>query len=151
MQWTAAVLVSLVLALGGWTVSQLIRIHPYHDAFLNQFVNAALPANTEEVFELEYWGHAYKEGAQWLAGNVPADAVINVPISPHVAWTYLREHFRRVRPGDRYEAERPRFEMFITRRARYDARIRALERTHRPIHTIERQNATLLKIYHLGG
>lgn len=114
-------------------------------------MNAALPPNTEESFELEYWGQAYKEGAAWLAANAPAHAVIRVPIHPQSARPYLEGSHRLIGPGAPVDESRPHYVMFITRRALYDAGIHAVERTGSPVYTIQRQKATLLKIYRVAG
>jgi hypothetical protein len=47
-----ALAVALVLAYLGILV-QLRAVHPYEDAYLNEAVNARVPAPTDETFELE--------------------------------------------------------------------------------------------------
>src|ERR1043165_6554296 len=55
---------------------QLIRIHPYQGAYLNEAVNAWLPGRAEDMFEVEYWQQSYKEGAEWLTAHAERAAEI---------------------------------------------------------------------------
>src|SRR5262245_36703843 len=143
-----AVGVALVLAYLG-TLAQLHAIHPYQDAYLNEAVNAALPAHTEEVFELEYWGSTYKEGGAWLNQHVPGTAAVLVPLGPQVAWHYVDRRFTLVNNDQADDYAGSQYLMLITRKALYTPRIMEARARLRPIFTIERQKATLLEIYRL--
>src|ERR1044072_6734706 len=68
---------------------QLIRIHPYQGAYLNEAVNAWLPGRAEDMFEVEYWQQSYKEGAEWLNAHAERDAEIFVAFDTRTADRYL--------------------------------------------------------------
>lgn len=82
-----------VVSLLASVVPQLVHMHPYHDAYLNEVVNLALPGEPERYFELEYWGSAYREGALWLNAHAEPHAVIVTPIEPRAATRYLDRRF----------------------------------------------------------
>ena len=138
----------LALAYAG-TIAQLIAIHPYHDAYLNEATRAVVSGPAEEVFELEYWGGAHKEGAAWLNRRVPGPAAVLVPISPDTTAPYLDERFLLV-PEDRVRRyDGPVYLMLITRPPFYSPRVRRLRARLEPVFTVRRQGSTLLEIYRL--
>jgi hypothetical protein len=122
------------------------RAHPYQDAYLNELVNPFVAGRAEEVFELEYWGHAYKEGCAWLNAHAEADAEIHLPEGSPARF-YLE------RPGKPFvleefaDASRPRYFLTITRRAFYGKAVAQLVREYEPVFEIRRQEAVLLRIY----
>lgn len=145
-----------------WLGLDLVRYHPYQDAYLNaptRGVLALLDLPPEEVFELEYWGNTYKEGAEWLNAHARDGAVIHVPLARWCAEPYLEpdlflegprwdlepsgEDDRAPPPGH----EGPEYLMFMTRESLLAPELEAYRRDHQPVHTVERLGATLLEIY----
>jgi hypothetical protein len=130
-----------------WILIAMVRIHPYQGAFLNVATNAVLPREAQHYFELEYWGHPYKEGAAWLAQHAEPGAEVFVPIFPFGAEPSLGYTPARGTPARFTDSRRTRYLMFITRVARYNKLINLANERYDPVFTIRRQNATLLKIF----
>jgi hypothetical protein len=145
--WPRAAYAGLVTAGYVFVVGSLISIHPYASAYLNEVTNAMIRGGSEEQFAVEYWGHAYKEGVEWLLPRISEDDEVFVPIAPHLPGNYMK---RAVRHGSlkRFrDRSRRRYLMFITRRSEYNRLIRAVELEYEPVFSIRRQKATLLEIY----
>ncbi|HSL84377.1 MAG TPA: hypothetical protein VLF66_16510, partial [Thermoanaerobaculia bacterium] len=154
--------VAITLAAGAWlwVLADLVRYHPYQDAYLNLPVRAALDRPPEELFEPEYWGSSYKEGAEWLNVHAEPGAVVEVPVARWCAAPYLDpglvlegpEWLEGPGPGDdgaRVRKAGPRYLMVMTRKALYTPRVREVRASQRPVFTVERLGATLLEIYNL--
>jgi hypothetical protein len=58
----------------------MISIHPYQGAYLNSITNALIEKDSENYFPLEYFGHAYKEGGEWLNKTMQKGDKVAVPI-----------------------------------------------------------------------
>lgn len=133
-----------------WTGCQLVRVHPYHNAYLNEVTNASLAGNAEDVFEVEYWGQSYKEGAAWLNAHAERGAAIYVALAKECADPYLI-----TTPQDVDEETLPRFAdvtrpayfMVMTRKAMYSEPIKHIVSAYKPVFTIRRQKGTLLTVY----
>jgi 4-amino-4-deoxy-L-arabinose transferase-like glycosyltransferase len=126
----------------------LLAIHPHPSAYLNPVARAAIPGPPERWLELEYWGHAYKEGARWLNENAEAGAEIWLPmaVNAEVARYYL-ERESVVGIDERFfDASRPRYAMFITRRAFYPVGLEPVRRRCPLAWSIRAGGATLLEI-----
>ncbi len=141
---------SLLVLAWGLGLADLVRLHPYEDAYLNPPTLRLLERPPEEVFELEYWGNSYKEGAEWLDTHAADGAVVLVPIASWCAEPWLDDRFTLVE-ADSYPATgRPRYLMFMTREGFYTPAIRRLRRTLAPVFSVRRGRATLLEIYRLS-
>jgi hypothetical protein len=137
--------VVVMIGLGIW---ESARIHPYQSAYLNPIASAIGGDRTDEWVEVEYWGHAFKEGAEWLNEHAEPDAVVYVPFGADVAAHYLaREPESQLTAAQFVDPTRPRYLMFITRRALYKRVMRHAEIQWQPVFEIRRQHATLLRIY----
>ena len=87
----------------------------------------------------------------WIA-NEPPDAVVFVPIAAHVAEHYLDRELESSLTADKFnDPSRPRYLMFITRRAMYESLMRQAEVRLTPAFEIKRQRGTLLRIYRNGA
>ena len=132
----------------GLAIWENARIHPYQSAYLNPIASVLGGDRTEEWVEVEYWGHPFKEGAEWLNEHAEPDAVVYVPFGDHVAAHYLaREPESQLTAAEFVDPARPRYLMFITRRALYNRIMRHAEAQWEPVFEIRRQRATLLRIY----
>jgi hypothetical protein len=122
------------------------RTHPYQDAYLNEIVNLFVAGRAEQVFEVEYWGAPYKEGAEWLNAHAEPEAELYLPEMSQAGFYLERE-------GKALDLERfadlsvPRYFMTITRRAFYRPPVTRVVQTYEPVYEIKRQEATLLRIY----
>ena len=123
-----------------------IRMHPYQGAFLNRITNALIPGEAQQYFLLEYFGHQYKEGSEWLNANAEPNAQVFVPINPHVASKTLGYSPSKGTIEQFLDTSRPRYLMFITRVTSYTDLIRFADERYEPVFSIRRQKATLLKI-----
>ena len=129
---------------------QLIPMHPYEGAYLNEVTNAWLPGPAEDLFEVEYWQQSYKEGAEWLNAHAERDARVFVAFDTRTVDRYLdRESIELVDSMlPRFEdRSRPAYFLTITRSAMFPESIRHIVRTYEPLFEIRRQKGTLLRIY----
>jgi hypothetical protein len=135
-----------LIAVAGWQVAVLVRLHPYPTAYLNEVTNACLPGPADEWFEVEFWGHAYREGAEWLNANAEPDATVIVP-GTLLANYYLDRPAVTPDQADFFApGPQPRYAMFITRWAIYAPAVRTIATTFPVVFQVRRQNATLLMI-----
>jgi hypothetical protein len=127
---------------------QMVALHPYHDAYLNEAVRAFHPGGNERRFELEYWGQSYKEGVEWLAAHGGRRSVVLVPFASWCARPYVPETLELLAQF-RLESDpdRPHYLMFMTRRAWYTPTIERLAAEGVPVFAIRRQGSTLLEIH----
>ena len=58
-------------------VLQMVRIHPYQQAYFNFLVDRETPGLLGDQYPLEYWGTAYLDGLRWLTETYP-DSLIYV-------------------------------------------------------------------------
>ena len=58
-------------------VLQMVRIHPYQQAYFNFLVDRETPGLLGDQYPLEYWGTAYLDGLRWLTETYP-DSLIHV-------------------------------------------------------------------------
>jgi hypothetical protein len=145
--WPRAAYAGLITAGYVVVVGSLISIHPYASAYLNELTNAMIRGDSDEQFAVEYWGHAYKEGVEWLLPRISDDDELFVPIAPHLPGNYMKKAVSHGSLNRFRDQSRRRYLMFITRRSEYNRLIRAVEREYEPVFSIRRQKATLLKIY----
>ena len=70
-------------------VLQMVRIHPYQQAYFNFLVDRETPGLLGDQYLLEYWGTAYLDGLRWLTETYP-DSHIHM-------WGSVTGHYRRNR------------------------------------------------------
>ncbi len=58
-------------------VLQMVRIHPYQQAYFNFLVDRETPGLLGDQYPVEYWGTAYLDGLRWLTETYP-DSLIHV-------------------------------------------------------------------------
>ena len=88
---SAGTLLGIALATGTVAlVVDLVRSHPYHDAYLNAVGRFVWADEPERSLELEIWGGVYKEGAEWLLEHGERGGVVVVPIASHCARPHLQ-------------------------------------------------------------
>ena len=58
-------------------VLQMVRIHPYQQAYFNFLVDRETPGLLGGQYPLEYWGTSYLDGLRWLTETYP-DSLIHV-------------------------------------------------------------------------
>jgi hypothetical protein len=127
----------------------LVRMHPYHDSYLNGIARRIWADEPEKSLELDTWGAAYKEGAEWLLDHAEPNAVVVEPMCPQCVRPYLegRMPFYVSPPRDR--PRRPTYLMFVTRAVAYGPLISHAQASLDPIFSIGRGRATYLEIYRL--
>jgi hypothetical protein len=179
MRTVAGAALVLVAASWLWALVDLARYHPYQDAYLNAATRRALvlaDRRPEEVFELEYWGAAYKEGAEWLAARAAAreeeprgPVRVRVPFAAWCAPPFVGPEVRvtgrpwldgragalgvHPLPIEGYASTDPGADpgylMLIPRRSFLGPDVLDARSDLEPVHTVERLGATLLEIYDL--
>ena len=131
-------------------VAQLIPMHPYEGAYLNEVTNASLPGRAEDMFEVEYWQQSYKEGAEWLNAHAERNARIFVAFDTRTVDRYLDRESIELDDSTlpRFEdRSRPAYFLTMTRSGMFPESIRHIVRTYQPLFEIRRQKGTLLRIY----
>ncbi|MBI5841479.1 MAG: hypothetical protein HZB19_15410 [Chloroflexi bacterium] len=63
-----------------------VRLHPYEYVYYNSLVN-----NPTGKFELDYWAVSYREAANWLNRNAPANAEVLAIGPAQIAENYVRD------------------------------------------------------------
>ena len=71
-QWARTLTAAIVLLVGGATVVDMVRLHPYQYLFFNRSSGGLRAALGR--YETDYWGESHKEGVDWLAANYRPDA-----------------------------------------------------------------------------
>ena len=70
-------------------VLQMVRIHPYQQAYFNFLVDRETPGLLGDQYPLEYWGTSYLDGLRYLTETYPDSHI-------HVSGSYIG-HYRRNR------------------------------------------------------
>ena len=117
-----------------------IRLHPYEYIYYNRFIGGERGAFRR--FELDYWGTSYREAADWLNANAPANANIWTEGPAHLLGLYLRPDLKLY---STYEAERADHYDYVAALTRYNLDLQSYPDA--PIvHTIERDGSLLTVI-----
>jgi len=117
-----------------------INLHPYEYIYYNRFIGGGSGAFRR--FEMDYWGTSYREAADWLNGNAPAEANVWVEGPAHLLDMYLRADLKLY---STYEAERADHYDYVVATSRYDLDLRSYPGA-RIVHEIERGGAILTVI-----
>ncbi len=137
----------LIFSIYGYGVLQMVSMHPYEGAYLNEIVNWALPGPAENYFSVEYFGQPYLEGSRWLSSHAEPESEIIVPIHRHVANIHL---VKRSVSGsiERFkDTSQLRYLMYVVRRSQRTEQLQSIEKDYVPVFEIRRQKATLLRIF----
>ncbi len=130
--------------------AQVIRIHPYQNAYLNEIANAWIADKAEDLFEVEYWCQSYKEGAEWLNRHAEPDAAIFIGFGDEVAARYLKRRFLYLDEENWpsfQDRTRPAYLMLMTRKTRFSAVLQRAVRRYDSVFAVRRQKGTLLAVY----
>ena len=68
-------------------VLQMVRIHPYQQAYFNFLVDRETPGLLGDQYPLEYWGTSYLDGLRWLTETYPDSHI-------HVWGSYIGHYLR---------------------------------------------------------
>jgi len=117
-----------------------VRLHPYEYIYYNRFIGGE--AGAFRKFEMDYWGTSYREAADWLNKNAPANAAVWVEGPAHLLPLYTRPDLKIYSSYEATRADHYDFDVALTR---YN-----LDLTSYPdakiIHVIERDDALLTVI-----
>jgi hypothetical protein len=86
--WKIGLLFFLVLP----GVVAISSLHPYPYVYYNSLTGGTSGAFRQ--YEMDYWGTSFREVAQYLNQNAPADAEVVVWGPPTALWRYLRSDIR---------------------------------------------------------
>ncbi len=117
-----------------------VRLHPYEYIYYNRFIGGVQGAFRR--FELDYWGTSYREAADWLNAEAPAEANIWVAGPAHLLQMYLRPDLNLY---SSYEADRAEHYNYIVSTSRYDLDLTSYPDA-RTVHAITRDGAVLTAI-----
>jgi hypothetical protein len=93
--------VSLLVALGGITIVDMIQLHPYEYAFFNRSFGGLRAALGR--YETDYWGVSHKEGVDWLIHNYKPEAPKGSIRVANTAADFQTSYYLQ---GDRLQTER---------------------------------------------
>ena len=82
-KWPVLVLYAAQLIL---VIVFFVRWHPYQNVYFNELISRK-PGYLMQHFELDYWGHSYKAGLEWIAANDSRDSIYvnyNIPLRSNV-------------------------------------------------------------------
>ena len=117
-----------------------VRLHPYEYIYYNRFIGGE--AGAFRKFEMDYWGTSYREAADWLNKNAPANAAVWVEGPAHLLGLYLRPDLKLY---STYEAKRAGHYDYVVALTRYNLDLISYPDA-KVIHMIERDNALLTVI-----
>jgi hypothetical protein len=72
-RWSARTALGVFAAACALVLHDMRALHPYEYVYFNWLLAGGV-AKASARYETDYWGASYREGAQWLARNYPADA-----------------------------------------------------------------------------
>jgi hypothetical protein len=117
-----------------------IRLHPYEYIYYNRFAGGV--SGVLRKYELDYWGTAYREAADWLNAHAPDGAFVWVDGPAHLLGLYLRED---IQLYSSYEVDRAVRYDYIVSTSRYNLDL-VSHTDARVVYTIERDGAILTVI-----
>ncbi len=122
-------------------VYEVVITHPFEGSYRNEIVRLMLPDRMDRQFNVEYWGATYKQGVDWLNENATRNAIVCVPTADVLIEWYD------VRPDLIFKCSADAsYIMFFTR---YSEAEMPVLLARKPVFTIERMGAELLRIYKL--
>lgn len=132
---------ALVLLVMGIT---LIHLHPYQDIYYNFLIGGVKKAYAH--FEIEQWGTSYREAANWLNQNVPEGSQLCLPVADHLIKFHLEKNY--LYQCNVGQLDSGQYTFFIVRHDNENPAVGQAEGNYKPIFTIERAGAILLKGFH---
>ncbi len=117
-----------------------INLHPYEYIYYNRFIGGVHGAYRK--FELDYWGTSYREAAEWLDKNAPANAPIWVEGPTHILELYVRPDLKIY---STYEAARADHYDYVVATSRYNLDLTSYPNAN-VVYTITRDDAVLTVI-----
>ncbi|MEI6634675.1 MAG: glycosyltransferase family 39 protein [Chlamydiota bacterium] len=150
-----AAIVALLCVNIGWIA---VVYHPYEHLYYNTLIGGL--GGARRVFgadeATDYWAVSYRRAARWLNATAPADAILHVPVAPHVvegfAGLWLRPDIRLADADtarDALAAGGEVYCMFITRPAFYDACARYCVGNLAPVYRIVVNGVPIVYIFRM--
>ena len=118
----------------------IVRLHPYEYTYYNVFGGGQ--AGAFRRFELDYWGTAYREAADWLNESAALDANVWVDGPAHLLDRYLRDDLNMY---STYEIERADIYDYVVATTRYNMDLTSYPEAN-IVYRIERNGAVLAVI-----
>jgi hypothetical protein len=145
----ASAVAALALAAPATAIAvDLVRLHPYQDAYLARPFRWLAPGANERMFELEYWGGSYREVALWLEREAEPGAAVVAPLASHCLEPYLRSDLVvRGQMRRRLAAQARPYLVFMTREAWYTPGMRQIVDSERPLYAVTTPFGTLAVVY----
>ncbi|MFH2002614.1 MAG: glycosyltransferase family 39 protein [Planctomycetota bacterium] len=152
-RFSAAALIGCVAVLP--CLAATIRTFPNGLCYFNFIVGGLKGAQERDIQpSTDYWGNSYWQGLEWLNRNAEPGSGLLVPVAGHIvkfaAPVRLREDIRLCHSAME-TLPAPMYVMYITRPEWYGPMIQELELTRAPVHEIQVDGATILRIYEVSG
>ena len=152
-----ALSVALLLLVFAAPAAAVVTTWPHGTCYFNAFVGGLGGAQARGVpSATDYWAGSYWQGLEWLDEHAEPGASLLVPVAPQVASAAaavrLRPDLVLLPPLPPPEAPPAvLYVMYVTRPAFYDAVAYDLDRTDVPVHELQVQGGTILRIHRLDG
>ena len=72
----AAACAACALVALGFTLWSMVAVHPHQQVWFNALTDRSTPGALAARYELDYWGHPYREALEWLLDAHPGETVI---------------------------------------------------------------------------
>lgn len=69
---------------------EIIIIHPFEGAYVNEIIRLFIPEHIEKYFFLDIWTAVYKQAVEWLNVNAEPNSQICFFMVEHTAWHYQK-------------------------------------------------------------
>jgi hypothetical protein len=117
-----------------------VHLHPYEYIYYNRFIGGVQGAFRK--YELDYWGTSYREAANYLNENAPANASLWVEGPVHILQLYARPDLK---VYSTYEAARAEHYDFVVVTTRYNLDLQSYPNA-KIVYGIERDGSLLTVI-----
>ena len=137
------------LAIAGITIYlafQAYSLHPYQTAYYSEWLGGLRGVAQKNLFDVEFWGNALKEGSSYLNQTAPLNSIVYVPMAQQVAREYLRPDITVTQvphPRADFLLVFNRYSMLSSRFGVGSDIYQTLE-NHPPVFTISRQDTPIL-------
>lgn len=122
-------------------VGEIVRVHPYEGAYINEAGRMFIPPPLEDQIDWDYWGVSEAEGAAWLNEHAREGASVCAPLAPHLLAFY------EWRPDLRLGCEPLEYVMVFSRFGMLPPQARLP--ADRAVFRVSRYGSDLLRVYDL--
>jgi len=139
----------VLIVYGFW---QLVPVRGYETSYFNEFVGGLKGTNNK--FDVEFWGHSFKEASLWLNGKAKTNAIIYTPLAGHLLKYYCRDDIKVIeapfKSGSKEMAESADYIVLLNRQSffdQYDKDIPYYLTNKKVVYKIERTGVPLVWVF----